>query len=238
MRIRGAVFLLAADRQQLENSAKTAFGANLDFEEYYRKFVHREITLPEISDENYQNLASKYVNYYLERKGSRICHVNFDESRIENISELVGALKLTPRQIQEVFRTLGHIFETTEEHKGRLRWCLAVGSIMMSVLKIGNPRIFHLLGTQQLQPRESLDFLNNLRNLKYVDWWFTLCLTGGGLKVETDETDEDIMKKVGLLKKNDELASNWHQWQDGWGHRNSSKFVEIYEKIEQLSQWG
>ena len=44
--IRGAVFILAANRHQLENSVKTAFGENLDFEEYFRKFVHREVTLP------------------------------------------------------------------------------------------------------------------------------------------------------------------------------------------------
>lgn len=47
--ISGAVFILTADRHQLENSAKTAFGQDLDFNEYYRKFVHREITLPPIS---------------------------------------------------------------------------------------------------------------------------------------------------------------------------------------------
>ena len=32
--VQGAVFVLAADRQQLENSAKTEFGHNLDFDEY------------------------------------------------------------------------------------------------------------------------------------------------------------------------------------------------------------
>ena len=58
--VNGAVFILAADRQQLENSAKKAFG-DLDFEEYYRKFVHREVSLPEISKENYAKLVSKYV---------------------------------------------------------------------------------------------------------------------------------------------------------------------------------
>lgn len=64
--IKGTVFILAADRQHLENSAKTAFGADLDFDEYYRKFIHREVSLPDISEENYRKLASKYVSFYLE----------------------------------------------------------------------------------------------------------------------------------------------------------------------------
>lgn len=237
--VKGAVFLLAADRQQLENSAKTAFGTDLDFEEYYRKFVHREVMLPSISDENYQRLALKYVNYYLERDGSRNCFMKLEDHRIKNISELVGALKLTPRQIQEVFRTLGHIFDTTEDKKGRLLWCLAVGSIMMSVLKIGKPRIFQLLGTQQLQPREAFDFLDDLLGRSNVDWWFTLCLTGRGLKIGEGEEYEGVMKNVGLLTDKEYcLPQNLGQWHSGWGHSSSNGFAKIYEKIEQLHKWN
>ena len=44
--VQGAVFVLAADRQQLENSAKTAFGPNLDFEEYYRKICSQRDYTP------------------------------------------------------------------------------------------------------------------------------------------------------------------------------------------------
>lgn len=237
--VKGAVFLLAADRRQLENSARTAFGTNLDFEEYYRKFVHREVTLPNISDENYQTLTSNYVNYYLEREGIRNCFMKLESYRIRNISELVGALKLTPRQIQEVFRILGHILETKKENGGKLLWCLGVGSIMMSVLKIGNSRIFHLLGTQQLQPQEAFDFLNELFKREDVGWWFALCFTGGGLKNDEGKSYEDIIKNVELLKNNEESnqISDIAQWSHGWGYTGSSRFVEIYKKIEQLYQW-
>jgi len=239
--VKGAVFLLAADRKHLENSARTAFGADLDFEEYYRKFVHREVTLPDVSDENYANLATEYVNYYLEREGSRNCFMNLERSRIENISELVGALKLTPRQIQEVFRTLGHLFETTEEKKGRLLWCYAVGSIMLSAMKIGSPKIFHLLGTKQLQPKDAFNFFKDKLKDRYFDWWFILCLTGGGLKVEENEKYEDVMRNVGLLNEHDEFNQSRElgQWFSGWGHSSSgNKFAQIYEKIEQLYQWN
>lgn len=234
--VKGAVFLLAADRQHLENSAKTAFGANLDFEEYYRKFVHREVSLPDVSDANYKKLAEKYVNYYLEREGSRNCFMELNSSRLENIIELVGALKLTPRQIQEVFRILGHIFETIEEKKGCLLWCFSVGSIMMSVLKIGKPEVFHLLGSQQLPPQEVFDLFKEQLQVINFSWWFTLCLTGDGLKVEKGETCESIMRKVGLWNENDE--KDLGQWFIGWGHPSSSVFFQIYEKIERLYQWN
>lgn len=238
--IKGAVFLLAADREQLENSAKTAFGPNLDFEEYYRKFIHREITLPPISESGYQSIASRYINYYLERESSRHCFMKLEQPRVDNIAELVGALKLTPRQIQEAFRILGHIFSTSEENAGRLRWCLAVGSIVMAVLKIGEPRVFHLLGSQRLEPKEAADFLKQLPSIeRRVEWWFFLFYTGGGLLTEKEETLETIMKRAGLGNEGD--YSNYHQhlwqWQEGWGHSSSSGLSKIHAMIEQISQW-
>ena len=238
--IKGTVFLLAADRQHLENSAKTAFGADLDFDEYYRKFVHREVSLPEISNLNYQKIASKYVKLYLESEGKRNCFMKLDSSRVDNIVELIGGLNLTPRQIQEVFRILGHILETSEEKKGQLRWCIAVGSILMAVLKIANHRIFSLLGTQQLSPEEAFEFFNNQISDTYTDWWFTLCLTGGGLKVEEDEKPENIMKKVGLLNEDNKVnqISELGQWFSGWGHISTNKLTQVYDKIEQLDQWN
>ncbi|MCK4830924.1 hypothetical protein KA005_85225 [bacterium] len=238
--VKGAVFLLAADRKHLENSAKTAFGADLDFDEYYRKFVHREVILPDISDSSYKKIASKYVSFYLECDGARNCFMKLDSSRVENIVELVAGVKLTPRQIQEVFRIMGHIFETTEDKKGHLLWCLAVGSIMMAVLKIANPRIYNLLGSEQLSPQEAFDFFKDQLKDSYIDWWFILCLTGGGLKVKEDETPEIIMKNVGLISEDSEFipSRDLGQWYSGWGRSSSHRFEQIYEKIEQLDQWS
>lgn len=237
--IKGTVFVLAADRQHLENSAKTAFGINLDFDEYYRKFVHREVSLPEISKLSYKKIASRYVHFYLEREGARNCFMKLESSRIENIVELVGSLKLSPRQIQEVFRILGHIFETTEDNKGRLLWCLAVGSILMAVLKIARPQIFQLLGTKQLLPQDAFDFFSNKISEVYSDWWFIICLTGGGLKTKEDESVEMVLKSIILLNEesNFNRARDLNQFFSGWGHSQSSRFSQIYEKIEQLDKW-
>ena len=74
--IKGAVFILAADRDQLKNSAKAAFGDDLDFEEYLRKFIHREVALPEISYVGYFDLIQRYTSYYLEGGNSRHCYVD------------------------------------------------------------------------------------------------------------------------------------------------------------------
>ena len=145
--------------------------------------------------------------------------MGIDSHRIKNIVELVAALKLTPRQIQEVFRILGHVFETSEENEGRLLWYLGLGTIAMAAFKVGNPRIFCLLGSQQLDPKEAFLVLTNLLGDRHVEWWFTLFLTGGGLKVGDEESDRDIMTKVGLIQEGQEskILDNLGQWYEGHG---------------------
>ncbi len=237
--VRGAVFILAADRHQLENSAKTAFGRDLDFEEYYRKFVHREVTLPPISKSGYMKLANAYVDYYLRRDGLRKCFMKIESARIEEICLLVGALRLTPRQIQEVFRILGHLFETSEENQVRLKWCFALGSIAMAAFKVGNPKVYHLLGTKQFEPQAASDFLKDIIGDSSIDWWFMLFLTGGGLKVNEGQKAQDVMTQVGLIEKGVEsdLLGRLGQWHADWGYSRGNRFGVIYEKIEQILQW-
>jgi len=201
--------------------------------------VHREVTLPPISDSGYMKLATAYVDHYLQRDGLRNCFMNIEPHRVKNICQLVGALRLTPRQIQEVFRILGHVFETSEENKGRLKWCLAVGSIAMAAFKVGNPKVYHLLGTQQFEPKEAFGFLNDVLGDSNIDWWFTLFLTGGGLKVNEGQTAQDVMTQVGLIENGEEPARLKHmgQWHEGWGHSSANRLGEIHKKIEQILQW-
>ena len=163
--------------------------------------------------------------------------MKLDDDRVSQISKLVGALELTPRQIQEVFRILGHICETTEDKRRRLFWQLAVGSILMSALKIGESKVYDHLGNQTLEPKEAFEFLKNLLGEDYFDWWFHFILTGGGLKMENDETYEEILKKVGLPDRDLRgLCAGWFEL--GYDGSGPSRFVQIYEKIEQISQWN
>ena len=237
--VRGAVFVLAADRQQLENSAKKAFGPGLKFEEYYRKFIHREVSLPEISEEHYKDLASKYVDYFLEGEGSRICFMKLTNDRREGISKLVSALKLTPRQLQEVFRILGHLLEITEEKQGNLQENFGMGSILMVALKIGESKVYYRLGGQSLEPQEAVEIFKNLLDEFTWDIWFKLILTGGGLKMEKGERAEDILTKYGLADYSENPINpvDLSVWRAGWGFHNSNGLVQIYNKIEQISQW-
>ncbi|HCU84864.1 KAP family P-loop NTPase fold protein [Methylophilus sp. UBA6697] len=233
--ISGAVFILAADRKQLESSAKTAFGQDLDFNEYYRKFVHREVTLPPISASAYQKIVDQYVNRYLVIEGSRFCYMKLDQTRVEEITDLIKKLQLTPRQIQEVFRTLGHLLETgIKANSGNLYWAIGVGSLAMAIFKIGAPNIFYKLGNKKLKPEEALAFLRTVEDI-HIDWWFALIFTGDGLDVSENTDYDTLLKEIGL--KSAISRSDLNEYSNGWGRMSRNRFPEIYSKIQHIDQW-
>lgn len=234
----GATFVLAADRHHLENSARTAFGPDLDFDEYYRKFVHREVSLPPISDAAYSRFATEYSKHFLEREDLRRCFMGSDHKRIENITELIAALKLTPRQIQECFRVLGHMLSTGSDKRGRLLWCLGVASIAMAAFRIGRPDIFHKLGTGSLAPEEAINFLRDDLKSDHIEWWFTLFLTGQGISRKDGQQFLDVMKEVGFASKDAQPGSErLGQWTEGWGNSWENRFAQSHQRIEQIMQW-
>lgn len=234
----GATFVLAADRHHLENSARTAFGPNLDFDEYYRKFVHREVALPPISEAAYRRFANEYANHFLERDGVRNCFMTLDSDRIKNIAELIAALKLTPRQIQECFRILGHLLSTQPDQRGNLRWCLGFASIAMAAFRIGRPQAFHKLGTRTLVPSEAIKLLRDDLKLAHVDWWFILFATGQGISFHEDQVLLDVLKEAGFVAKDAEsLSRDIAQWHQGWGNSGESRIAQTYQRIEQIMHW-
>jgi hypothetical protein len=234
----GATFVLAADRHHLENSARTAFGPKLDFDEYYRKFVHREVNLPQLSETAYGRFATEYAKHFLEKDTVRHCFMQLDRHCIGNIANLAAALKLTPRQIQECFRILGHLLSTQPDKRGKLLWCLGVASIAMAAFRIGRPRVFHQLGHQSLTPDEAIQFLSDELRLSRPDWWFTLFATGQGIAIPKEQTLLDIMKTAGLVSKSAEsLPHDFGQWFQGWGQSSESRIAQTHQRIEQIMQW-
>ena len=79
--------------------------------------------------------------------------------------------------------------------------------------------------------------MRHLLGDRHADWWFTLFLTGDGLKVDENESPKEILTKVGLIKDGANVSTDLGQWEMGWGYRTEKRFVQIYEKIEQISQF-
>jgi len=161
--------------------------------------------------------------------------MSLERHRIENISELIAVLKLTPRQIQECFRVLGHMLSTTQDKRGSLLWCVSVASIAMSALRIGRPDAFHKLGTQSFTPIEAIHLLKDELKLQNYDWWFTMFATGQGIAFKEGQTLIDVFKEVGLLSGDADLVPGYFsQWGEGWGRSHESRIRQTHQRIEVL----
>lgn len=232
---KGAIFILAADRDQLENSAKTEFGQNLNFEEYFRKFIHREVALPSIPTAGYSVLVSQYITFYLTK--DRHCFMELGQQRREEIAELIQFLKLTLRQIQEVFRVLGHLMSTTPENQGRLLWSLGAGSLLMTILRIGEPTMYKLFSENKAERGEVAEFLKRIVGGESYAWWFAIVVTGGGVRMEKGETEEEVIQSTGFEPRHyNDLRQYRAGW--GWGRANQRGLHQVSEKIEQILRWG
>jgi hypothetical protein len=179
--VHGLIFILAVDRDQLEVSAKALFGAGLRFSDYFRKFVQRMITLPKPDESKLQNLAYHYVNRYWEKEGKRTSLIGDHHYRVQNIAKLFGALKMPPRQVQEAFRIIGHtLTANSPQQRGQLYWCIGLGVILMSALKVAEPNIYFQIGNNEMGHQDVGKFLIKLLGKNEADWWFRVYITGTG----------------------------------------------------------
>ena len=239
----GAVFLIAADRHQLKCSAKSAFGEDLNFDEYYRKFIHREATLPAMSDQSCRMITKEYVETYFTNNGERSCRINICEST-KAIVELIEAFKPTFRQIQEIFRIVGHISETSTDQNGGLFWLTANAIILMSSLKVNEPTMFDRFGTQRCSPNEAHDLLKQHLSDKSIFEWFGLLLIIGAVEVQENQAFDGILEVVGISTKKEQMDRKtryiYDHYESYWSNRsdNDSLYTKINEKITQLSKWN
>lgn len=175
--INGLVFILAVDYEHLQNSAKSLYGRDLKFPEYFRKFVHRSFDLPEPSNSKREEYARRLADFYLHNKTTRFTKFNLRDSW-DRIPELMVALDFTPRESMEFFRTLGHTTSAPEEQKSHFYVGYGIGIMLMCALKIGRTDLYKSLGKAGTPHREVLEIFQNAFDPDSAYWWFLVYLGG------------------------------------------------------------
>lgn len=243
--VHGLAFVLAIDYDHLESSARALFGEDLVFAEYLRKFVHRTFDLPKPSEAGLRSLAQAYAGAYMEREGIRVTFLGSVEHRVENCVEFMGALGMSPRQVQEAFRTFCHAVTGNSERRGNLLWGYGVGTILMASLKVANRDLYHAIGTQRAKHLDVGRFFVELLGKRKGEWWFIIYVLGAGTPTTEfpgEQPNEDlkaVFVELGLLPKDKELdARKWAGFGECWGHAFGGGFKRIYETIEGADFFG
>lgn len=235
--IRGAVFILAADRQQLEVSAKTAFGEKLDFEEYLRKFVHREVSLPSPERDDYNRISQHYVGQFFSLEGVRFPRGIISDSVLVKSTDLVQSLRLTPRQAKEMFRIVGHLQGADQETKGEAPWMMMVVTFAMAAFRVSNQEIFDKIGSSSYNFQEVYNCFVDIRISDPV-WWFSVFAFSGSIKISRDLKLSVIYKKLGIAQDDDDFRENFAM-RFGQDHRGRMGIAQnVFQRIAILEEWS
>jgi hypothetical protein len=224
----GAVVVIAADRGQLANSARRAFGQDLDFDEYYRKFVHREVTLPQLSDAAYSRFTREYFKRFMTEPVFRNCQFRLDRVKSDSVEELWARMRMTPRQMQECFRVLAHLTSSEQGRQVVIPWAWAAGALAMVSLRIGRRSVYDRIGSGRLTEGEARGLIVLDLALKNGEWWLRLLDSGKAIKYADGQSLKMTLRD---MNPQGSTKSEETDFQSGWGGQGFG-FPGLYQLIE------
>ena len=233
--IHGMVFVLAVDYDHLGNSARSLYGSDLKFPEYFRKFVQRSFELPEPPENRRPRFYQELTTFYLDDQQLRF--TRFDQSNVrENIPELLKCFRPTARQTVDFFRILGHLSSVPERPKGPMYVGYGLGMALMVCLKVSEKNVYHEIGNGGRSDTKILTLFHKaFGDTDEGRWWAGVYL--GGFE-EIRETPQ-IMRTAGFfLPENDEgesLNSLIHSQHNLWGPHTQDRYPQFYRMIESIS---
>jgi hypothetical protein len=153
--IKGICFVLAVDREQLQHSVGQLYGP-IDFDNYYRRFVTREVQLPEVSSLDLIPFVKFLGQEFFDKKrasGLKFPFKSSDQAGIvECIAEVCKGLKLRPREIEAVFRIISQFMLVSHNAFRPVdHWVDA--TILMIVLSIKKPTVYRELGNRRFSTK-------------------------------------------------------------------------------------
>ncbi len=244
--VQGVCFVLAVDRKQLEASVKNVYG-EVDFENYYRRFITQEVNLP--NSENLETLIAFAAKTFFDDKTDHGINYPFNtENKAQILQQLniyCSIFELKPRQIRYLFRIYSHFMAITHEQTNRrynsalLRAPLPLIALFVSGMRIE----YKSIGNGTARPNEIYELVSKLkfdkRNNKHKR--FVLCdMLSFSLTEENNSyhnSAADILRgsyKDLQNRDNDAIMHMLAQPISDYGNFPSSEsvFQEIYTKLE------
>ena len=246
--INGLIFVIGVDKNQLASSAKALFGQQLFFDEYYRKFAHRDVNLPVKSQPMTERFCRKLVDEYLSEEAfeskKRFRCFEHDNYRTDDIVSLCIAFSLNARQIHELFRITAHVLSTTVESNSYLLWGWPIGAFFMTALSIKNRDLYDRIGHGEISLSEFTTSLKPLTLFSQTErrsfWWAALLYLGVFADQPPAKLEEEF-QNLGVWDSSDKEEGAFESelpsysqafWR--WGDAEGSAFSKIYETLEGL----
>ncbi|TDU64146.1 KAP-like P-loop domain-containing protein [Prosthecobacter fusiformis] len=230
--VKGMIFVLAVDLHHLEVSTKSLFGSDLKFPEYFRKFSHRTFNLPEPEAGSIGTLLEEMVAKHVTRRGQRNSAFKGGDYLVRMTGPLVCAWRMTPRQLHEAFRILGHslAIEGVHGEMSTHNEVVSLAYLYLCLAYVGAPAVYKNLRQGGHSP-DQMRFLFQLSPLDYKSKanWAQLYMTGTNSDFSNyDANTHDLMKKA---VPDDEYPQYQKSFNIALGH-HPAPFKQICQRIE------
>jgi len=237
--ISGICFVLAVDRKQLESSVRQLYG-DVDFDNYYRRFITRETALTTPPRLELSGYLKKLGEEFFDRKdvaGLNFCFKTEERPTfLTRISVMCQIFKLTPRQVEYLFRVFVHLFAVEKTNRlAKDTWVHA--AILLIAIMIDKPSLYNALGNEKVSVRELADYLGELNysdtlvDQKAYILSIALAFNLRENDPENDAATDEVLNAYhgAIVSRRGSLASLVHEYKIL--NRNSS-FSTIYKIIE------
>jgi hypothetical protein len=162
--LKGVCFVIAVDRKQLEVSVKQLYG-EIDFENYYLRFITREANLPETTKTDLKAFIEHQGVQFFDQKQEQKIQFPFksnDKNKVLNFIEVIcRAFEFTPRQIESLFRCFSQVMAVSKVDKiAKASWVDA--AIILCALFIKNREVYQKIGTGVMPVSELHKYFKDL----------------------------------------------------------------------------
>lgn len=99
--VKNLIFVFGIDKNALKSAMTTIYGANMNFDNYMKKFIHSDVSLNKLTDSDNEEIIEHYIKIYYKDKPDI-----FKEKLIQSLTLVVNHFELNPRNIEYTFRIL------------------------------------------------------------------------------------------------------------------------------------
>lgn len=162
--VQGVCFVLAVDREQLECSVKQLYG-NLDFNNYYLRFITREANLPEPESLDLKRFIEGILRRDLEKMPEHVRGFCFsNDSKVDSLHSWIVTIsksfKLSVRAIEHLLRVFLHYVNVEKTSETAVQsWLIA--SLFLIALKQKDREFYNKICTGYVQPQELDNYIQN-----------------------------------------------------------------------------
>ena len=263
----GLVFVLGVDKSSLSSSVKSLFGESLNFDEYYRKFVHRNINLPSIGnissyDGDPQHRLSAYVSFLIKKylkseelnELGRYNYAKWENTSLKKSCHIFLDLDLSPRQMHEVFRILAHSLSANEARSSNMLWSWQLGTVFLASLSVADSALYKKIGLGRVTVADLTDYFNKpsimMANNQNALWWTSFIMMGS---IRSDNILDEYKALLSGLRvsgnsaplssilEDNSINNSLEQMNAGYDKYDSGEktpYQLIYETIEAIKKFA